>query len=238
MAKFIALMSGKGGVGKTTSSVNLGLAMRKLGPEVIVVDGNLSSPNLSAHLGKLYFPITIHDVMHNGKAIDNAIYQHFSGLKIIPADVAVDSMRLINFEKLRSHLQDLHLLADYVLIDGAPGLGRESTSLIDLSDEILVITNPDNAALLDAKRLIDFAKRMGKTITGLIVTKYKNRNYKLKIDDIEKFLGMPVLAVIPEDKRFEKSLHEKTPYVHLYPRRKASKAYHELAQRITGRVNR
>jgi len=229
-------MSGKGGVGKTTSAVNLGLAMTNLGAGVIVMDGNLSSPNLSVHLGKLYFPVTIHDVMLDKNRIEDAIYEHQTGLKIIPADISIDSMRTINFNNLNKHVQDLHLLTDYVIIDGSPGLGRESTNLINMADEVLVVMNPDQASLIDAKRLIDFVKKFGKTITGLVVTKNEEKQYKLRIEEIENFLGLPVLAAIPLDKNFEKSLHQRMPYIYLYPKSKASRLYNELAQRITGIV--
>lgn len=235
MTKFITILSGKGGVGKTTSAINLGLAMAKKGIKLVVMDGNLSSPNLSIHLGRTYYPTTIHDVMSSGEHISNAIYTHHTGLNIIPAEIAIEAMRLVNFEKLRKQVQDLHMLADYVIIDGSPGLGRETTALMDLTDEVLIILNADKASAVDARRVIDMAKKFKKTIIGAVLTKYKNRSYRLSKDELEKFLGIPIIGTIPEDKRFEKSLHQKTPYLHLYPRTKPSKAYTELASRITGK---
>ncbi|MFA6073220.1 MAG: P-loop NTPase [Candidatus Woesearchaeota archaeon] len=233
MARFITVLSGKGGVGKTTSAINLGLALTKLGAEVIILDGNLSSPNLSIHLGSTYFPITIHDVMHKDEPIQNAIYHNEkSGLKIIPADISIDSMQLVDFPKLKSHLQDLHLHADYVIIDGSPGLGRETTQLINLSDSVLVITNPDNAAIVDAKRLIEFSKRLGKPIMGIVVTKFRDKKHNVSANNIEKYLELPILSKIPHDERFEKSLYLKKPYIELYPNRKAAKEYFNLARRI------
>lgn len=236
MTKFIAILSGKGGVGKTTSAVNLGLAMAKQGQKVVVLDGNLSSPNLSIHLGSTYYPVTIHDVMQDKSHIRNAVYRHPTGLKIIPADVSIEAMKLVDFDKLNQNIQDLHLETDYLLIDGSPGLGRETTKLLEMADEVIIITNPDEAAVLDAKRLVEFAKYFKKTITGVVVTKIRKRLHHKKIDEIEKYLETPIIAKIPHDHKFEKALHQRTPYLHIYPRKKASKEYHKLAGKITGRI--
>lgn len=236
MTKFIVILSGKGGVGKTTSAINLGLAMAKLGQKAIVMDGNLSSPNLSIHLGSTYYPVTIHDVMQDKSHIRNAIYKHPTGLKIIPADVSMEAMKLVDFEKLAQNIQDLHLETDYLIIDGSPGLGRETTKLLEMADEVIVVTNPDEAAILDAKRLIEFTKYFKKTITGVILTKIRKKLHEMKTDEIEKYLEIPIIAKIPHDKKFEKSLHKRTPYLHSYPKKKASQEYRKLAGKITGRL--
>ena len=234
MAKFISIMSGKGGVGKTTTSINLAIAMSKKS-DVILMDGNLSSPNISVHIGNPYFPITIHDVMQGLHPIQSAIHNH-NGLKVIPADTTIESLKLVNFEKLKETLQDLHLHADYVIIDGSPGIGRETERLLELSDEVLIVTNPDHASIMDAKRLADFAKRKKVIIIGVLVTKYKNRSYKISLEDREKLLEIGIIGVIKEDERFHKSIYKKIPFIHLYPRRKPVKTYNELASIITGRV--
>ncbi len=236
MTKFITVLSGKGGVGKTTTSINLGLALHKLGTNVVVVDGNLSSPNLSIHLGNPHFPVTLHDVMCRDEPVQKAIYVHpETGLKIMPADIAVTSMKLIDFDKLKRNLQDLHLISDYVIIDGSPGLGRETEKLMHIADEVIIVTNPDRASVVDAKRLIDFIKYFNKTITGLMVTKFEKKKHKLTIEEIERYLNLPVMAVIPHDDNFDKALHEKKPFLQSYPYRQAAKNYLEMARRIANK---
>ncbi len=236
MAKFIAVLSGKGGVGKTTTSINLALAMSKKGGDIVLLDGNLSSPNLSVHLGDIYHPVTIHDVLQNFHDVVKAIHHHEVGIKIIPADLSISAMKTVDFEKLYKVLQDLHLHTDYVLIDGSPGLGRETEGLINLSDEIIIVTNPDLPSVLSAKRVKNFAAKKKKTVIGVLLTKHKSKFYNMSKEEVEKLIGLPVIGVIPEDKRFMHSVHHKKPYIHLYPKRKASKEYEKLASILTGRV--
>lgn len=232
MAKFIAVLGGKGGVGRTTHAINLGTALMSEGEDVILLDGNLDSPALSLHLGNAYHPVTIHDIMRDNNALIKAIHEHETGLKIIPADFSINSSQNIDYDSLFRNLQDLHLLADYVIVDGSAGLGHNTNQLLRLCDEIFIVTGPDKASIMEAKRLIELAQKLRKTITGLVINKYKKSKYLSNRDAVEKFLGIPALSVIPEDYRFLKAMHYKKPYVYMFPKRKISKQYIKLAKRL------
>jgi len=232
MAKFIAVLGGKGGVGRTTHSINLGLSLVQEGAEVVVIDGNFDSPGLGFHLGSSFYPVTIHDVMRDNKSLLKAIYEHESGLKIIPADFS-DVSSKVDYDSLFRHLQDLHLFADYVIVDGSSGLGLNTLQILRLCDEVYIVTTPDMASVMEAKRVLDFALKLKKTITGLVINKYRRSKYLVHKNEIEKFLGIPALSVVPEDFGFLKSMHEKKPYVYMFPKKKFSKKYKYLAKRIT-----
>ena len=233
LAKFIAVLGGKGGVGRTTHAINLGLSLLNEGEDVILIDGNFDSPALSFHLSKSFHPVTVHDVMRNSNDLHKAIYEHESGLKIIPADFSIHSSNGIDYEALFRNLQELHLFAEYVIIDGSAGLSHNTSQLLRLCDEVFIVTGPDRQSILEAKRIIDLSNKLNKTITGLIINKYKESKYLVKKDAIEHFLGIPALSVIPEDFRFLKSMHYKKPYVYMFPKRNVSKQYKDLAKRLS-----
>lgn len=231
MAKFIAVMGGKGGVGKTTHAINLGMAILKEGGDVIVIEGNFDSPSLGINLGVNYSPVTINDLILDDSVLLKAIFEHESGLKIIPADLAC-AHKEIDYDSLFRNLQELHLHADYVIVDGSSGLSHNTKQLFRLCDEVFIVSGPDNASVLEAKRLIDLAKKLKKPITGLVINKYKKSKYLIPKEKIQDFLGLPALSVIPEDFRFFKALHNKKPYVYMFPKKKTSKKYVELAKRL------
>ena len=125
MTRIIGVISGKGGVGKTTTVSNLGTALVSMGKKVIILDANVTTPNLSLHLGIPFYPITLHDVIKKRAPIEKAIYEHSSGLKVIPASLAVSEIKDLELDKFESLLWSLLGKADIIILDTAAGLGRE-----------------------------------------------------------------------------------------------------------------
>ena len=233
MAKFIAVLGGKGGVGRTTHAINLALSLKNEGQEVILIEGNFDSPSLGLHLGKAFYAVTLEDVARDNEALTQAIIEHETGLKIIPADFSNLINKKIDYTALFTHLQDLHLLADYVIMDGPAGLGENTKQLLRVCDEVFLVTGPDQASMMETKRILEVSKKLNKTITGLVINKYKKSKYLVKKEKIENFIGLPALSVIPEDYRFLKSIHEKKPYIYMFPRKKITKQYKYLAKRLS-----
>ncbi len=125
MARIIVINSGKGGVGKTTTAINLGASLNKLGKEVVVLDANLNTPNVGLHLGAPIVPITLNHVLKGKSDIDEAIYEHASGTKIIPASLSVKELTKFNLKKFPQKIKNLKNHADFVIIDSAAGFGEE-----------------------------------------------------------------------------------------------------------------
>src|SRR3972149_6102724 len=122
MAKLITITSGKGGVGKTTTSINLGTALNSFGKEVIVVDANLGTPNIGLHLGAPIVPINLNHVLSGKADISDAIYEHESGTKIIPSSLSVNELKKVDHSKLKEVGKKLRRMADIVIYDSAAGV--------------------------------------------------------------------------------------------------------------------
>jgi len=93
MSRFIVITSGKGGVGKTTTSVNLAVAMQALDEDVTLVDVNLTTPNVGLHLGAPVVPVTLNHVLSGRAEIEDSIYEHESGTKVIPSSLSMDELK-------------------------------------------------------------------------------------------------------------------------------------------------
>jgi len=101
MQKVIVITSGKGGVGKTITAINLGAAMNYFGKDVLIVDGNLTTPNIGIHLNSPEVPITLNHVLSKKAEIFEAVYEHGSGIKIIPSSLSIKELKKIRPEKIK-----------------------------------------------------------------------------------------------------------------------------------------
>lgn len=234
MTKYLGIISGKGGVGKSTSSINLAAALNYFGKDVIIVDGNLTTPNVGVHLGFPVAPIHIHHVLQGKNTIKEAVYMHPQNIKIVPGSIALADLRLTNPDRMPKALKDLSKLnPDYVIIDGAAGLGREALASIYASDALIIITNPELPAITDALKTIRLAEELDKEVLGVVVTKAMGHKHEVNLKNIETMLEKPIIGVIPYDDSVKEALAMRDAVVFTHPRSKASIAYKKLASSIS-----
>ncbi len=229
ISRVIGCISAKGGVGKTTSAINLAAALNHFGKDVTLVDANLTTPNIGIYLGAPIVPVTLHDVLRGKKDAREAVFSHQSGLKILPASISVKDARKVDHTKLDSVLRDLDGHSDFIILDGAPGLTKEAMAAIKASNEILVVTSPEMPAVTDALKTVKVCKDMKRDVIGVLVTKTNAKNPDMSLKDIEKILEIPIIGVIPEDRAVKFALANKQPVVHSHPRSAASVQYKRLA---------
>lgn len=234
MTKYLVIASSKGGMGKTTTAINLGTALTIFGRDVIVVDCNFSAPNISLYLGAPNISTTLHDVLDNDKQITDALYMHSMGLKIIPASPSLKDNKKINHDKLNKLLKDLSGKADFVIIDSSEGMNEDAINSIKLGDEILVVSTPELPAIGDALRTIKLAKDLGKKVKGIILTRVYEDELELSKKQVEAILETPVIAMIPEDETMREAVKIKNPVTHTHPSAPCSKSYKKLASELLG----
>ena len=229
MTRFIAIASGKGGTGKTTTSINLGVALNNLGLKVLVVDGNLTQPNVSLYLG---FPQELHgltEVLNGTKRITDTIYLHPSGMGLIPSN---GSLRLD--AGLSKNIGDVMLQlvgkAEVVIMDVGAGLGNEVKSILKSADETLIVTNPDNGAINEAIRTAALAEQLGSVVVGVVLNKVTGNKQDIPLSQIKSTMNRPIISIIPEDKKVRESLLMKNPVVFTHPDSPASLEFTKLAK--------
>ncbi len=233
MTRIICIAGGKGGISKTLTTINLGAALNQFGKNVAIIDTNLTTPNIGLYLGVPVVPISLHDVLKDKNHITEAIYQHKSGLKIIPGSISLSNINP-NTNKLKKAIHSLHGLIDIALLDTPAGLGKETISVLEVSDEVLIVTNPEIPAITDALKTIKLAKKLHKPVIGVIVARTKNDNLEIPLENISNLLERPIIGTIPEDPKIRNSLNEKDAIVYLYPKSTSSIAYKKIAASLVG----
>jgi septum site-determining protein MinD len=231
MEKIIGIVSGKGGVGKTTFTANVAMALTNFGKDVIAVDADLSTSNLGLQLGFYQFPLGLQDALDGNIGILNAIYTHPSGLKVVPASVSLNYLtKNPTPYRLKSVLSDL---SGIILIDSPPGLNEDALLVLKASDDIVIVTNPEIPSVTDALKIIKVAREMGKEPLGIVVNRVRDK-FELTTAEIEEMCDLNVIGRIPDDKEIKRSMFEKMPIVSLKPHCRASVEFSRIAAALVG----
>jgi septum site-determining protein MinD len=232
MTRVIGILSGKGGVGKTTTTVNLSTALMEFNKKVIALDADVKMSGLGLQLGLYHFPFTLNDVLIGKGKLFEALYIHSSGLRIIPASLSSED---INIYRLKEVLQDQFLEDNIVLIDGPPGLERNVMAVLRFCPEILIVTTPDTPAITDALKLVSVCRATNTKTLGIIVNMYKNREpNQISVKEIESTFELPIIGVVPEDRNIKRGIFKGTPCVLFKPYSSASIAYKKIAASLVG----
>jgi len=232
MSKIIVITSGKGGVGKTTTAINLGAAINYFGEDALIIDGNLSTPNVGIHLNSPEVPINLNHVLLGKAEPFEAVYEHESGIKIMPSSLSIKELKKIEPKKIKDFKKEFKEISEYVIVDCAAGLGEEAMSAIEIADELIVVTNPEMPAITDALKTIKLAEQLKKPVKGIIITRVKENNIEMQPETVKEMLETTILGRIPEDIDIQKSLNMRDAVVHTFPKSKSARAYKEIAAKI------
>ncbi|MEK6904832.1 MAG: P-loop NTPase [Nanoarchaeota archaeon] len=232
MTKFIALVSGKGGVGKTTCTLNVGQSLAKLGKDVVLLDANIVTPNLAIHLGHMNPEGTLNKFLRKEKSLKEIMYLHESGISLIPSSPSLSEYQRTNPQKLHKVFDLLKNAADFVLVDAPSGLGYDLLQILKNTDEVVIVTNPNLSSVMDALKTIQLAKENNNIISGIILNMSNGGKDELLPKEVESILEHPILANIKYHRKVRKAAHRQMPLTYLYPRSKPAREFMKVAQHL------
>jgi septum site-determining protein MinD len=238
-AKVVTITSGKGGVGKTTTTANLGAALAKIGQKVVLIDADIGLRNLDIVMGlEKYIVYDLVDVVEGRCKLRQALIKHkqFPELYLIPAAQTRDKTAVSPADMIQLTDQ-LRGEFDYILIDSPAGIERGFRNAIAPADDVLIVTNPEVSAVRDADRIIGLLEANNKNPGQLIINRLKpeavRRKEMLSPDDITDILGIRIIGIVPEDENVVPSSNTGIP-VTLIEHSRAGQAFRNIARRLMG----
>lgn len=231
MATVYAVASSKGGVGKTTTTVNLGATLASAGLSVAVVDGDIGMANLGDALGVDPDGATLHDVLAGTADVEDAIYEGPEGVAVVPGDTSIDGFRAADPENLADVLDGLADY-DYVLVDTGAGLSHDTVLPLGLADEVVLVSTTERDSLTDTEKTRQVVDRLGGTTRGVVLTSVDPDDPNA--EEVAERLAADVVEAIPVDPVVRESMRRSDPLPSYAPASAAASAYRALAAGLTG----
>jgi len=239
MSKVIVVTSGKGGVGKTTTTANVGAGLAALGHKVVLVDADIGLRNLDVVLGlenRIVYDIV--DVTSGHCRLRQAIIKdkRLPGLHLLPAAQTKDKTA-VSPEQMQELCGELKKEYEYVIIDCPAGIEQGFKNAIAGAERAIVVTTPEVSAVRDADRIIGLLESSGLSSPELIINRLRINMVKagdmMSIDDILEILAIDLLGVVPDDDEVVISTNKGEPVV-LNEKSLSGKAYRNISRRIKG----
>jgi len=242
--KVIAVGSGKGGVGKTTFSINLGLALTQLGHRVTLLDADLGMANVDVLLG-LEGSLNLAHVISGEYTLSQIIQQGPGGLKVLAGSSGISSLtRLdpIQFNRLAAGFRDLEEDCDILILDTGAGISELVLMFLSVADELIILSNPEPHALMDAYSLIKVLVSQNPELLPKIVMNRCDSEAEAQsctrtlMNAAKQFLNInPVfLGWLPVDLMVTRSLKDRFPLLLAHPQQKFSRHILQIAQALDG----
>ena len=224
--------SGKGGVGKTTTAINLGAMLAEAGNDVVVVDTDLGMANIAGFLDFEMTGATLHDVLAGEAGVPEAIYEAPGDIDVLPSSTDIQAFARSETENLPGVVAELRAEYDFVLLDTGAGISYDTMLPLSLADAVLLVTTPDVASVRDTAKSGELTEHVGGTVRGAVLT--QRSNDILNADDVEGTLETEILAVVPEDETVPMGIDAGRPLAAFAPNAPAAAAYRELAELLAG----
>ena len=238
MGQVIVVTSGKGGVGKTTTTANIGTALAKLGKSVVLVDGDIGLRNLDLVMGlenRIVYDLV--DYVEKKCRLNQALIKdkRFEELYIMPAAQTKDK-NAVNPDQMKALCAELKEKFDFVIIDCPAGIEQGFKNAVAGADRALVVTTPEVSAIRDADRIVGLLEANEMKRIDLIVNRLRvdmvKRGDMMNVDDVTEILAVNLIGAVPDDEQIVISTNRGEPLVGSDSL--AGKAYMNICRRIMG----
>jgi septum site-determining protein MinD len=247
MSQVLVVTSGKGGVGKTTSTAALGGALAQDGAKVVVIDFDVGLRNLDLVLGaerRVVFDLI--NVINGVAKLPQALIRdkRLDNLHLLPASQTRDKDALTQ-EGVEKVINELREKFDWIICDSPAGIERGATLAMRYADAAIIVTNPEVSSVRDSDRIIGLldaktakAERGERVDKHLLITRYSataaSRGEMLTIDDVLEILSCPLLGIVPESKEVLRASNLGSPVTLNDPQSAPARAYFDAARRLKG----
>ena len=238
MGELIAVLSGKGGTGKTSVCAAVSTALARMGHRVLAVDCDMGLQNLDISLGLSDSgAISFLDVCEGGYRLEQAAKHHqFETLSFLTAPVN-RTAESVDADRFRGMIRAAKQEFDYIFLDAPAGIDAGFELAAKFADRCLIVTGADPAAMRDAARAAQRLELMGKSDVKLIVNRVSRKLFatmSVTVDDVMDTAGLPLIGVVPEDQNVTLAAAFGAPLIS-YTNRGAAKACEAIARRLEGR---
>ena len=238
MGEVIVVTSGKGGVGKTTTTANVGTGLAAAGRKVVLIDPDIGLRNLDVVMGlenRIVYNLV--DVVEGSCRVKQALIRdkRYPGLYLLPTAQTRDKSA-VNESQMKKLVEHLKEQFDYILLDCPAGIEQGFKNAIAGADRALVVTTPEVSAIRDADRIIGLLEASGFERIDLVINRMRyemvRRGDMMSVDDVVDILSIPLIGVVPDDENVVIATNQGEPLVGNHTL--AGRAYRNICQRILG----
>lgn len=245
--RVITITSGKGGVGKSNFTINLGLSLSKLGYKVTILDADLGLANIDVILGVIPKYSLVH-VMRKEKTLEEVIVEGPRGIKLISGGSGLKEVTNLTEEQITYLMMNLKLLgktADFILVDTGAGINNSVLSFIDAASEIILVTTPEPTSITDAYAVLkNIVLNDKEKIIRVLINRVENNEEGLavfnKLNTVsQRFLNISLqrLGYLYDDVLVSRSVKAQKPFLLSYPNSLVSKGVETIASRLVNEEN-